>query len=104
MTLSTATTTAWTATTTGNYIPTTVAPFAGTIKTAQCTTDTGTLNVDIYHTSTHLSLLNASTTVGTVAFGSNNTFTNGEKIYLSAGTPASSPTAVSCTLAIIQTP
>lgn len=102
--LSTATTTAWTASTSAPYINTVVMPFAGTIRTAKCTTDAGTLNVDIYHTTTHLVLLNASTTVGTFTWTTNNTVTAGEKLYMAAGTPASSPTLVSCTLGITETP
>lgn len=102
--LSSATTTTWSGTTTGQYINTVVMPFAGTIQSAQCTTDAGTLNVDIYHTSTHLALLNASTTVNTITFTSNNTVTAGEKLYMAAGTPASTPTLVSCTLAVKPTP
>lgn len=98
----TATSTAWTATTSGAYLPPIIAPFAGTIQTAQCSTDAGTLNVDVYHTSTHLALFNASTTVGTITFSTNNTVTNGEKIYISAGTPASTPTVLSCTLSITE--
>jgi hypothetical protein len=98
----TATSTAWTATTSGAYLPPIIAPFAGTIQTAQCSTDAGTLNVDIYHTTTHLTLFNASTTVGTITFSSNNTVTNGEKMYISAGTPASSPTVLSCTLSLTE--
>lgn len=104
ITLQTGTTTAWTASTTGAYIPTAVAPFAGTIQKASCHTDVGTLNVDVYHTSTHLALFNASTTVGTITFASNNTFTAGEVIYLAAGTPATAPTTLSCTLRVTETP
>lgn len=98
-----ATTTTWTATSSVNAMST-VAPYAGTIKTARCMTDAGTLNVDIYHTTTHLALLNASTTVGVFSFTSNNTFTAGEKIYAVMGTPASSPTVGSCTLDVTITP
>lgn len=90
-----ATSTAWTATTT---IPLGTAYVAETWKGVQCFTDTGTLNVDFYHTSTHVALLNASTTVGTFGFSSNNTLTAGEKRYVDIGTPASSPTKISCTL------
>jgi trimeric autotransporter adhesin len=100
--LQTGTTTAWTASTTGAYMNTVVMPFAGTIHTAKCTTDAGTLNVDIYHTTTHLTLFNASTTVGTVTFSTNNTVTAGEKLYMVAGTPASTPTSLTCTLAVTE--
>lgn len=37
-----------------------------------------------------------------VTFSSNNTVTNGEKMYISAGTPASSPTVLSCTLSLTE--
>jgi hypothetical protein len=102
LSLGTATSTAWTASTTAQLQV--VVPFAGTIRTAKCHTDAGTLNVDIYHTTTHLALLNASTTVGTYTFPSNNTVTAGEVLYMVAGTPASSPTSLSCTLGITETP
>lgn len=99
------TTTAWTATTSGAYIAKAVAPFTGTIRNAYCSTDVGTLGVDIYHTSTHLNYIpTASTTANLFTFTTNNTFTRGEVIYLSAGTPASSPTSLTCTLGITETP
>ncbi len=90
-----ATTTAWTGTTTVNQLP---SPFTSqTINSVQCYTDAGTLNVDIYHTTTHLIYVNASTTQGLFSFTTNNTMTAGEKWYFTAGTPASSPTTLSCT-------
>lgn len=100
--LGTATTTAWTATSSVNLI-TGVMPFAGTIRSALCSTDAGTLNVDLYHTTTHLALINASTTIGTFSFTANNTFTSGEILYMVAGTPVSSPTRATCTLNITET-
>lgn len=103
LTLGTATTTAWTASSSVNLIQG-VLPFTGTIQKAICNTDAGTLNVDLYHTATHLTLINASTTVGTNTFSSNNTFQYGEILYMVAGTPASSPTTVSCTLSLTETP
>ncbi len=106
LTLGTGTTTTWTSTTSGAYIPRTVAPFTGTIRNARCTLDAGFLNVDFYHTSTHLTLLlGASTTVGTVTFTSNNTFNVGEPIYASFGTTTTSTTlAASCILGVTETP
>lgn len=95
-----ATTTAWTATSTASLTP---APFNGTIKTARCKTDAGTLNVDIYDGSTHLALINASTTVGTFKFTTNNTFTSNDVLSMVAGTPVSSPTTVSCTVGVLRT-
>lgn len=102
--LQTGTTTAWTASTSGAYIPRAIIPFAGTVRNVLCETDAGTLNIDFYHTSTHLALLNASTTKGTFNFASNNTVTAGETLYMAAGTPASSPTTVSCTIGLTETP
>lgn len=102
----TGTTTTWTSTTSGAYISKAVAPFAGTIRNARCATDAGFLNVDFYHTATHLTLLlGASSTVGTVPFSSNNTFTAGEVLYMSAGTTTTSlATSLACTLQITETP
>jgi hypothetical protein len=102
--LQTGTTTTFTSTTSGAYIPKAVAPFAGTIRNAQCATDAGFLNVDIYHTSTHLPLLlGASSTAGVWAFSSNNTFTKGEVIYMSAGTTTTSlATSISCSLSVTE--
>lgn len=64
----------------------------------ECFTDAGTLNVDFYHTATHVALLNASTTVGTFGWSANNTVTAGEKRFVDIGTPATSPQKISCTL------
>ncbi len=93
-------TTTWSGTTT-LQLP---SPFTSqTIQAIQCYSDVGTLNVDIYHTSTHLTLLNASTTQNVINFTSNNTMTAGEKWYADIGTPASSPKKISCTFKVIQT-
>ena len=100
---SSATTTAWTATSSGAYTNTIVAPFAGTIRNTRCVTDTGTLNVQVAIASTNLALLNASTTVGNFSFTANNTFTAGQNITMVAGTPASTPTSVNCTLGVTET-
>jgi hypothetical protein len=90
-----ATSTAWTGTTT---IPLGTAYVAETWNGVQCFTDAGTLNVDFYHTTTHMALLNASSTVGTFGFATNNTLTAAEKRYVDVGTPATSPTKISCTV------
>lgn len=98
-----ATTTTWTATT-SQAIGQLPSPFTSqTIQSAQCYTDAGTLNVDIFHTSTHLTLFNASTTQGTVTFSTNNTMTAGEKWYIQAGTPASAPTSLTCAFKLLVT-
>lgn len=88
-----ATTTAWTGTTT-IAMP---SPFStSTVQQMTCYTSAGTLWVDVYHTSTHLVLVSASTTQGVFGFASNNIVNPQEKWYADIGTPASSPTAISC--------
>jgi hypothetical protein len=90
-----ATSSAWTGTTT---IPLQVG-YGETWNSAQCFTDAGTLSVDFYHATNHLNfILSASTTIGTNAFNTNNTITAGDKVYVDIGTPASSPTHVTCTV------
>lgn len=89
------TTTAWTGTTTMPLGPSYVAE---TWNGIQCFTDTGTVNVSIYDGTNRMNLFNASTTVGTVTLSTNNTFTAAEKRYVDVGTPASSPTVISCTV------
>lgn len=91
-----ATSTAWTGTTT---IPVGTAFVAETWNGAQCYTDIGTLQVDFYHTSTHITpMFNASTTANTNLFSGNTTLTAGEKRYIDIGTPATAPTKISCTI------
>lgn len=90
-----ATTTAWTGTTT---IPLGPAYTAETWYGVKCFTDTGTVNISFYDGTNRMDMLNASTTVGSFAFSANNTFTANEKRYADIGTPASSPTKISCTV------
>lgn len=90
-----ATSTTWTGTTT---IPLGTARVGETWNDAQCYTDTGTVNVSIYDGTNRMNMFNASTTVGTVVLSTNNTFTSAEKRYIDVGTPASSPTKISCTI------
>ena len=87
-------TTTWAGTTT---IPMGPAWAAQKFSGVKCFTDTGTLNVSLYDGTNRANLLNASTTVGTFSYSSNNTFTASEKRYIDIGTPASSPRSVSCT-------
>jgi len=91
-----ATSTAWTTGTT--TIALGPAGSAQTWVSASCFTDTGTLNVSFYDGTNRMNLFNASTTVGTVPLTTNNTFTANEKRYVDIGTPASSPTRISCTV------
>lgn len=90
-----ATSTAWTGTTT---IPLGVAYNAESWTGVKCYTDTGTLNVSFYDGTNRMDLLNASTTVNQITFTTNNTFTASEKRYVDVGTPASTPTKISCTV------
>lgn len=90
-----ATSTAWAGTTT---IPLGTAYVAETWNGVQCFTDAGTLNVSFTDGTNRMNAMNASTTVGTVTLSTNNTFTASEKRYVEIGTPASSPTKISCTV------
>ena len=90
-----ATSSAWTGTTT---IPLAPAYVAETWNGVKCFTDAGTLNVVFSDGTNLMNLLNASTTVGTFTLSTNNTFTASEKRYVDIGTPASSPTKISCTV------
>lgn len=66
-------------------------------NTMKCYTDVGTVNVDFQHASTHFTFFNASTTIGTVNMNAT-VDTTGDKVSVSIGTPASSPTTVACTV------
>lgn len=92
-----ATSTAWTGTTT---IPLGTAFVAETWNAVQCFTDTGTVNVDF---GDGTNWMNATTSkalnpVPTHTLSTNNTFTAGETRYVRVGTPASTPTKISCTV------
>lgn len=90
------TTTAWTGTTT---IPLGTAYVGETWNGVQCFTDAGTLGVSFYDGTNRMNYIpTASTTVNTNALTTNNTFTATEKRYVDIGTPASSPTKISCTV------
>jgi hypothetical protein len=89
------TTTTWSGTTT---IPLGTAFVAETWNSVQCYTDAGTLRLNFNDGTNKMTNVNASTTAGTVTLSSNNTFTASEKRYATIGTPASSPTKISCTI------
>lgn len=90
------TTTAWTGTTT---IPLGTAYVGETWNGVQCFTDAGTVGVSFYDGTNRMNYIpTASTTVNTNALTTNNTFTAQEKRYVDVGTPASSPTKISCTV------
>ncbi|MCR4331031.1 MAG: hypothetical protein NUV49_04110, partial [Patescibacteria group bacterium] len=90
----------WTSTTT---LPSLVIPVDMTLNSTQCVTDTGTLNVQYQYASTFPAMLNASTTKGTFTFSSNNTPSASDSFSISFGTPASSPTEISCTARFVPT-
>ena len=93
-----ATTTGWIGTTTRAIGP---AYSAQTWKGVKCFTDTGTLQVSFSDGTNRMNWFNASTTVGAITLSTNNTFSLGEKRYVDIGTPASSPTAVSCSVSVL---
>ena len=88
-------TTTWSGTTTIN-LPSPF--FQSKINNITCYSDVGSVWADFYHTTTHLTLFSASTTQGIMSFTSNNTMTPQEKWYVNLGTPASSPTTVTCSI------
>lgn len=91
------TTTAWAGTTTIPLGPTRVGE---TWNDVTCFTDAGTLGVSFYDGTTRMTpyIPTASTTVNVNLLTTNNTFTSLEKRYVDVGTPASSPTKISCTV------
>lgn len=91
-----ATSTAWTGTTT---IPLGIAATGENWLSVQCFTDTGTLGVSFYDGTNRMTyMVTASTTVNNFILSTNNAFTALEKRYVDIGTPASSPTKISCTV------
>lgn len=106
--LSTGTTTAWTASTTGSgYSPFLVMPFAGTLKQVRCQTDQSFLgvNVQVNGSNAAPSYFVSSTTVGAILFTGSNTFTAGQKILANFGTTTTAGTLEdSCTFDVIETP
>lgn len=101
LTFTYATTTAWAGTTTLLSLGT--APTGLTLQNVQCYTDVGTLNVQYqYGTGPTLpAMLNASTTIGTFTWTGNNAPAAGNTIGVKVGTPASSPTQISCTITAV---
>lgn len=106
--LQTGTTTTWTATTSGAYVPTITMPFAGTLKQVRCqaTSTIAFLTVmpRINHTATTPSSFVSSSTVGVIKFTANNTFVAGDVISIYVGTStAHAATSDTCTFDAIQT-
>ena len=90
-----ATSTSWTGTTT---VPLGTAYTLETWKGVKCFTDAGTVNVSFTDGTNRMNMFNASTTIGTVTLSTNNALTAGTKRYVDIGTPATSPTKISCTV------
>lgn len=103
VTFSYATTTAWTGTTTALQLG--PAPVGMTWQSVQCYTDVGTLNVQYLYgpVPTKPAMLNASTTIGTFSWSTNNTIGSAATTSVTVGTPASSPTSISCTVTAKKT-
>jgi hypothetical protein len=97
-----ATTTTWTASTSEPYDYDFPAPFTGTIKDITCFDDAGTLTVELSDASTHVYLTGASTTANTNAISLS--MTKNDKLNMLAGTPASSPTWITCGFSAVRTP
>jgi len=87
------TSTAWAGTTTLYLAP---AFNAETYSQIKCETDVGTVKISIYDGTNRMDILTASTTIGTFNLTTNNSFTAGESRRVDIGTPATSPTKVSC--------
>lgn len=106
--LGTATTTGWTASTTGSaYSPFLAMPFAGTLKQVRCILDASFLgvNVQVNGSNATPSYFVASTTVGVEHFTAGNTFTAGQKIAVNFGTTTTATTAAAnCTFDVTETP
>lgn len=108
--LGSATTTTFTATSTGAYVPSLVMPFTGTLRTAQCQASTtasfiGT-NVQINNTNVVPKYFVSSSTVGTETFTSSNTFSKGDKISVYFGTTTSDTNNIyeNCTFNVTESP
>lgn len=110
LTLQTGTTTTWTATTSGAYIPTATAGFAGTLRDITCNASTtkAFLGVAVYINSGIVtpSYFVASATPGIITFTGSNTFNRGDLISMLVGTTTTDINAnqINCTLRTTETP
>lgn len=108
--LGTGTTTTWTATTSGAYVPQLTMPFAGTLRSAQCTASTTAafFGVAVYINQTLVSpaYFVASSTEGIIKFTSSNTFARGDIVsaYFGTTTSAAANVSASCTFGATETP
>ncbi len=88
------TSTAWTGTTTIYLQNVNVAE---TINGIKCRTDVGTLNFQTFYGAATTTMYNASTSVNFNTYTSNNTPAVGNTLGINIGTPATSPTTITCT-------
>ena len=107
--LSTATTTTWTATTSGAYVPYITMPFSGTLRTMNCTASSTNAFLGVAPFINAAvptpSYVVASSTVGTTTFSAGNTFNMGDRVGMYVGTStAHTALGVSCTFRVTETP
>lgn len=88
------TTTAWTGSTT---LPLPSPVVNDKLDALLCYTDAGTLQIQVGNYTASTTMFQASTTEGIESFSSNNTFNAATKWYIQFGSPASSPTVLTCT-------
>lgn len=111
LTMNWATTTTWTATTSGAYaaVDSIAAPFSGAVKDIVCMASTtkSFLGIEpfINNAPSTPSYLVASSTVGTTTLTAGNTFTRGQTISMYVGTTTNDANAIGgeCTFDIVQT-
>lgn len=107
--LQTGTTTTWTATTSGEYVPLATLPFAGTLRSVTCTASSSAAFLVVMpyinQTSVTPTSFIASSTEGIILFTANNTFSAGDVLSFYAGTTTASTAnkTISCTFGLTQT-
>ncbi len=76
---------------------------AETMQAIRCSTNAGTVIVDVYQGSTHLvPIFIASSTNGRMALTANTALAAGNLLKVDIGTPASSPRYVQCTIQVLR--
>jgi len=89
------TTTAWTATTTDMFLSS--APTNENWEWAECSTNAGTLDIVVSDGTNFFNyMIGVSSTPSHFTFSTNNSFSAGEKRFIRAGNPASSPSYFGC--------
>ncbi len=75
---------------------------AETMSAVRCSTNAGTVNVDIYQGSTHTNFFNASTTNNQMSLTTNTSLAAGNLLKVDVGTPASTPRYLQCTIKVTR--